>query len=153
MIVLQAERVPLLAKFGGDGGGKFFRGLASGLGGSLYFLSVLVGSSSQHHVEALHALEALDRVGGDGGIRMADVRRGVDVVDRSGQVVFHRLFFRYAKLASAMMSLSAMPVERASARQSSYSGAKDFSETLTRTLPCGVSTSTQRRAATMRSAV
>jgi hypothetical protein len=45
---------------------------------------------------ALHAFEALDQVGHDGGVGVADMRRGVHVIDGSGEVVFHRDWFMYA---------------------------------------------------------
>ena len=132
----QTEVAPLSLKLLGDGLRELLWRLPRCVRGALHFLTVLVGSRRQHHrVVALHALEALDHIGGDGGIGVADVRGCVDVVDGCGQVVFHRWFFEYAKFASAMMSLRAMPVERASVRQSSYSGAKDRSETFIRTLP------------------
>ena len=70
--------------------------LAGGLGGALDLLAVLVGAGGQHGVVALHALEARDGLGGDGGVRVPDVRRGVHVVDGSGEVVFHLVSFRYA---------------------------------------------------------
>ena len=67
-----------------------------GLGGALHLLAVLVGAGGEHGVEALHALEALDGVGGKRGVGVPDVRRGVDVIDRRGEVVFHCCFFKYA---------------------------------------------------------
>ncbi len=109
--------------------------------------------SENHWVVARHFLEALDQIGYKGRVCGAQVRGRVYVVNRSRQVIFHRVFFRYAKDASARISLSGMPLARASVRQSSYSGLKDPSPAiLIFTLPCGVSTSCMRRAFTLRSA-
>ncbi len=68
--------------------GELLRRFAGGFGGALHFLAVFVGAGDQHGVEALHALEALDGLGGHGGVSVADVGRGIDVVERSREVVF-----------------------------------------------------------------
>ncbi len=94
MVVLQTEGVPLLLELVGDACHKLFRSLAGGLGGAFHFLAMLVGAGGERDLEALHALEALDRVGRNRGVRVADMRRGVHVIDRSGQVVFHFEFFK-----------------------------------------------------------
>ena len=78
------------------GVGELLRRFSRGFGGALDLLAVLVGAGEHHGVVALHALEARDGLGGHGGVRVPDVRRGIDVVDRSGQVVFHLVRFRYA---------------------------------------------------------
>src|SRR5260370_22451197 len=126
MVVFEAEFVPLLAKFRRHGPSELYGLLACGLGGALHFLTVLVGSGRQHHrIVSLHALEAFDHIGRDCGIGVTDMRGCVDVINGCGQVVFHLEFFKYAKYASAIMSFRAAPVARASARQSSYSGANE----------------------------
>ena len=56
---------------------------------------MLVGAGGEHGVVALHALQPLDGVGGERRVGVADVRRGVDVVDRRRQVIFH-FVFRYS---------------------------------------------------------
>src|SRR5271166_5800755 len=96
-----------------------------------------------HRIVALHFLVALDQVGDESRIGRPDMGRGVDVIDGRGQVVFHREFFKYARFASARISLSGTPDSRAK---------EPSSEILTRTFPCGVSTSTTRRALTRLSA-
>ncbi len=89
--ICEAEQFPLPLEFVRDDVGRTPCGvLPARFGGALDFLAVLVGAGGEDGVVALHALEALDGVGGDGGVGVADVRRGVDVVDRSGEVVFHR---------------------------------------------------------------
>src|SRR5205807_2589757 len=117
------EFLPLRAEFGGDGVGELLRRFPRGFSGALHLLAVLIGAGEHHGVVALHAFETRDGLGGHGGVRMPDVRSGIHVVQRSRQVVFHLVNFRYAKLASAMMCLSATPVCAARRRQSSYSGA------------------------------
>ena len=70
--------------------------LPAACGGALHLLAMLVGAGGEDGIVALHALEALDGVGGERGVGVADVRRGVDVVDRRRQVIFHRFCFKYA---------------------------------------------------------
>ncbi len=89
VVVLDADAVPEGAVFVGDDGGEFLGGASGGLGGALDFLAVLVGAGGEDGVVTLHAFEALDGVGREGGVGVADVGRGVDVVDRRGEVVFH----------------------------------------------------------------
>ena len=123
VIDLEAERLPLVFELAGDDVAEFLGRFAGALGGALHIDAVLVGAGGEHGFVSLHALEAPDHVGHDGGVGMADVGRGIDVVDGSSEVVFHLVWFRYAKLASAMMCLRATPLASASLRQSSYSGA------------------------------
>ena len=78
-----------LAEFVGDEVGELLRRFVGGGGGALDLLAVLVGAGGEdHRLVTLHALQALDRVGGDGGVGVADVGSGVDVIDRRGEVVF-----------------------------------------------------------------
>ncbi len=88
--ICRTEHLPLALEFGGDGVGEFARRLAGALGGPLYVDAMLVGAGGEHGVVTLHAFEALDQVGDDSGVRVADVRRGIHVVDGSGEIVFHR---------------------------------------------------------------
>src|SRR5260370_1799385 len=81
---------------------------------------MLIGAGEQHGVITLHPLEARDRLGGQGGVSVADVRRRGHIVKRCGDVVFHLEFFKYSKLPSAIISLSAVPVSIASRPHSSY---------------------------------
>src|SRR5689334_6886605 len=108
MVILETESVPLLAEFGCNGGGEFFRRFAGGLCGTLYLLPVFVcPGSEQYGLKTLHTFAALDDVGCNGGVRVADVWRRIDVIDGCGEIVFHRELFRYAKLASAIISFNA----------------------------------------------
>ena len=91
--MLEAENPPLLGKFAGNDVGKLLRRFAGRGGGALDLLPVLIGAGGEHYVVALHALPALDGVGGDGGVGVADVRRGVHVIDRCREVIFHFLTF------------------------------------------------------------
>ncbi len=75
---------------------------------ALDLLAVFVGAGGEIRFEPLHALDALDRVGSDRRVRVADVRRRIDVVDRSGYVIFHFASFRYACVASAITCFSGM---------------------------------------------
>ncbi len=90
----QAEDIPLAAKFVGDARGVVFGGEARLLRGALHILAVLVGAGEHVRLVALHVLEAPDHVGGHGGIGVAYVRRGIHVIERSGEVVFHFEFFK-----------------------------------------------------------
>ena len=62
-------------------------------------LAVLVGAGEKKRVVAQQAMAARDDVGGDGGVGVADVGAGVDVVDRRGEVkLFGRLWHRLERL-------------------------------------------------------
>src|SRR5579862_961984 len=149
----QIQNPPLLPELLGDHVGIFLRRLTLRLRRSLDVDAVLVRAGFQDHVETLHLLQPFDRVRGNGRIRVPDVGRGVGVVDRRGQIIFHFRFFKYASLAAAITCGSGVPVRAAIARQSSYSGAKaPCPETFMRTFPNAVSTSTIRRSSTRRSA-
>src|SRR5581483_3712859 len=152
---LQAQDFPLPAEFLRNEIGELLRRPAGGAGGALDLLAMLVGAGGEdYRLEALHALKALDRVGGDGRIGVADVRSSVDVVDRRGEVVFaHFGFVRYASCAAASTRGSGTPVRWAIALQSSNSGANvPCEEIFPRTRPYGVSTSTTLRGSMRRSA-
>jgi hypothetical protein len=54
---------------------------------ALDLLAVLVGSGEEERVISQQPVAACEDVGHDGGVRVADVRAGVDVVDRCGEIV------------------------------------------------------------------
>ena len=58
-----------------------------GLGGLLHLLAVLVGAGEEVDVVAEQAVPASDGVADDGGVRVAEVRLGGDVVDGGGEEV------------------------------------------------------------------
>ena len=86
----QVELFPLLTKFFGHNGGEFLWRFVRGFGRTFYFLTVFICASSQHDVETLHGFIALNCVSSNGRIGVADVWRGVDVVNRCGQIIFFR---------------------------------------------------------------
>jgi len=96
MIHLEAQQLPLSFEFAGDGIAEFLGRLAGALGGALHIDAMLVGAGGQHGLVTLHALEALHQVGHDGGVGVADMRRGIHVVDGCGEVVFHFDWLKYA---------------------------------------------------------
>ena len=71
------------------------------LGGAFNVDAVLVGAGGEDGVESLHVFQRADGIGGDGGVGVADVRSGVGVVDRGGQVVFvHQTYFYLGRAAA-----------------------------------------------------
>src|SRR5205809_5737378 len=97
---------------------------------------MLVSSRREHHIIALHRLEPRNRIRRDCGVGMADVGSRVDVVNGSGQVIFHDLVFHQAAFASASTNFNGTFFSEASRRQSSYSGVAEPSpDTFTRTVP------------------
>ena len=66
--------------------GERLRRLAGGGCGLLHLLAVLVGAGEETDAPALQAREAGDRVARQRGVRVTDVRRVVDVVDRRRDV-------------------------------------------------------------------
>ena len=80
---------PGLAEGGGEPVGVLARGLA-GLGRGLGdLLAVLVGAGLEAHLVTAEPAEAAVGVGDDGRVGMPQVRHGVDVVDRGGDVGRH----------------------------------------------------------------
>ena len=69
---------------------ELLRGDSLALGGGLDRLAVLVGSGQEEDVLAALAHMAGEHVGGHRRVRVAEMRLGVYVVDRGGQVVGHR---------------------------------------------------------------
>ena len=78
--VLEALRVAV---------GELLRRDALALGGERDRLAVLVGAGEEEDVLAALALVAGEDVGADRRVRVAEVRRRVDVVDRRGDVEGH----------------------------------------------------------------
>src|SRR5579872_5978916 len=85
----QPQDFPLALELGGNDIGELLGRFAARSGGALDLLAMLVRPRSQHYVVTLHALPPLNGVGGDGGVGVADVGRGVDVIDRRSEVIFH----------------------------------------------------------------
>ena len=80
-VAFQAEFVPFRAKCLRDAIGELLRLQARRRSGTLDLLPVLVAARSQVGIVAQHAPDPLDRIGHDRRVGMADVGRGVDVVD------------------------------------------------------------------------
>ncbi len=87
-VVLDVQDAPELLEVLDHGVGELFRRQPLLGGAALDLLAVLVGPGQEQHPEAPQLLVALDDVGQDGGVGMADVRDIVHVVDRGGQVKF-----------------------------------------------------------------
>ena len=92
--IVKVQPLPLIAELVGDNVGELLGCLAGGFGGTFDLLSVLVRSGREISVVTLHALHALDRIGRDRRVGVPDVRGRIDVIDRSGYVVFHWASFR-----------------------------------------------------------
>ena len=69
--------------------GELLRRDALALGGQLDRLAVLVGAGEEEDVLAALAVVAGEHVGGDRRVRVAEMRLGVDVEDRRGDVEAH----------------------------------------------------------------
>ena len=85
MGVADAESVPERAKDGGVAVHELARGDAELGGGASDVFAVLVGAGEKGDVVTLHAFEARNRIGHQRGVRRADVRAGVGIVDRGGR--------------------------------------------------------------------
>ena len=70
--------------------GELLRRHALALGRLRDRLAVLVGAGEEEHLFPALAHVAREDVGGDGGVRVTQVRGRVDVEDRRGDVVGHR---------------------------------------------------------------
>ena len=62
--------------------------------GLFHFLAVLVGAREEEHSLSLETVIAGERVGGNGGIGMADMRHVVHVIDGSRNVEFFWTYFQ-----------------------------------------------------------
>ena len=118
VVVGEAHAVPQRAELRGDLVGELLRWDASGGGGALDLLAVLVGAGEEEGVVAEQAVTAREHVGNDGRVRMADVRPRVDVVDRRGEVKL-LLFWR---TSGSTASLQAAEPSRAYVTLSGISG-------------------------------
>ena len=90
---VQSELRPLPAEFPRDDIREFLRRFPRRGGRALDLLPVLVRARREHRVVALHHFQTANGVGSDGGVGVPDMRRGVHVIDRRRQVVFHRFAF------------------------------------------------------------
>src|ERR1700722_5077158 len=77
----QAQSLPLAPELGRDNICKLLWRFAGSGGGALDFLPVFVRAGGKNHVIALHFLEAADRIGGNRSVRVADMRRGICVIN------------------------------------------------------------------------
>jgi len=82
------EFVPEGAPGFGHFGDEFGFGDACFFRGAFDVDAVFVGAGGHHDVVAAHALVAANHVGDDGGVRVADVREPVGVVDGRRQIEF-----------------------------------------------------------------
>ena len=96
-----------LAELRGVAVGQLLRRDPLALGGGLDRLAVLVGAGEEEDVLAALAHVAGEHVGGDRRVRVAEVRLGVDVVDRGGDVVAHAGLRQRWALAAALAARSA----------------------------------------------
>jgi hypothetical protein len=95
VVDFEVQHLPLPSELGRYDVAEFQGSLALSLRGAFDVDAMLVATGGEHGLVTLHALKAFDEVGNDSRIGMADMRRGVDVIDRRGQVVFvHLEFFR-----------------------------------------------------------
>ena len=89
-VVLYAELGPEVAEHAGNVVHEGLRRHAGGRGGLDDLVPVFIGAGLHAGVFAEHAVEALEGVGHDGGVRMAQMRAGVDIVDgRCDVIAFH----------------------------------------------------------------
>ena len=73
--------------------GKLDRRHVSCLGCLFDLLAVLIGTGQEVRLFTARAMKTRERIGGDGGVGMADMGHVVDVVDRGGDVETHGLLF------------------------------------------------------------
>ena len=86
VVVGDVEPLPRAAKALADAVGERLR-VGAGRGrGLIHLLAVLVGAGQKVGAVAVEPMPARQEVGDDGGVGVAEVRFGVDVVDRGGDV-------------------------------------------------------------------
>src|ERR1700722_11122410 len=90
-IDMQAEDLPLLPELLRNSVGIFPRSFSLADGGALAIDAVFVGAGGENRAVSLHVFQRANGVGGNGRIRVADVRSGVGVIDRRGQVIIFHL--------------------------------------------------------------
>ena len=89
-VVLDAEFRPEVAEDAGDVVHEGLRRHACGRGGLDDLVPVFIGAGLHAGIFTEHAVEALESVGHDGGVRMPQMRAGVDIVDgRCDVIAFH----------------------------------------------------------------
>ncbi len=86
VVVGDVQALPGVGEQRGDRVDELLRRLPGGLGGLLDLEAVLVGAGDVLDVLAEQPVPAGERVADDRGVRVAEVRLGVDVVDRGGDV-------------------------------------------------------------------
>ena len=79
-------------------------------------LAVLVGARQKEHLLAALAVVARHHVGGDRRVRVPEMRRRVDVVDRGGHVEGHAALRLLSRDAAVRCRVSATLVRRVSSR-------------------------------------
>jgi len=86
VVVGDAHALPEILEGLRDLVGELLRRDAGGGGGALDLLAVLIGAGEEEGVVTEQAVAAGEYVRNDGGVRVADVRARVDVIDRGGDV-------------------------------------------------------------------
>jgi hypothetical protein len=71
--------------------GKAARVCASFICGFLYFLTMFICTGQKHHIKAIQPFESSQKVAGQRGIGMADMRLVIHIVNRGGKIIglFH----------------------------------------------------------------
>ncbi len=90
IIVGDGKLRPQTAKLGADAVGVFLRGDACFAGGLGDFIAVLIRSRHKKSFAPRHAGVSRQNVGDDGGVGMADMRRGVHVINGCRNIKWFR---------------------------------------------------------------
>ena len=90
VVVRDSHPLPELAEFRRNLIGVLLRRFAGGLRRALDLLTVLVGAGQEERVSAQQSLAPRNRVAGDRGVSVANVRPRVDVVNRGRDVELSR---------------------------------------------------------------
>src|SRR5439155_21824472 len=93
VVISDPHPVPQRAEFTGDFVGEHLRRFAGGLSSTLDLLPVLISPRQKPCIETHHPLPACNRIAGNRGIGMANVRSRIDVIDgsRDVELVRHNL--------------------------------------------------------------